>query len=311
MGQKMVLKELLLLGRPKHWVKNVVVLFPTVFARKWGDPAAWSDALWATLAFCLASSLIYILNDIRDADRDRAHPAKKNRPLAAGQVSVGQALSMAFCVAAGAIAVSVCMLNTPAMIAVGAYVLLQILYTFVLKNFMLIDVIGIALGFVLRAAGGALAITVAISPWLFICTFTLCLFMGFCKRCNEVVTLGDVGGAVEHRKILIGYTPALLTHLITLSASIAVLGFLMYASSPSTIANFGEFGSTCLLYTLPLVVYAVFRVAMLSMSGAYSDPTDVLTRDHPFQATIVLWCVCSFCLLAYADEFQKWLGVAG
>ncbi|MCK4998169.1 MAG: UbiA prenyltransferase family protein, partial [Anaerohalosphaera sp.] len=190
------------------------------------------------------------------------------------------------------------------LLMVAVYILLQLVYTFFLKHRVLVDVICIALGFVLRAASGAVAITVAISPWLFICIFTICLFMGFCKRYNEVVTIGDMTEAENHRRTLIEYTPDLLTHLITLSAGIAVVAFLFYGLSESTVKSFG---TNFFVYTLPVVVYAVFRFAMLSMKGAYADPTDIILRDKPFQATVVLWAVMAVVIILYGSKISEYL----
>ena len=188
-------------------------------------------------------------------------------------------------------------------IIVAVYVALQISYTMYLKQRVLIDVICIAMGFVLRAVAGAAAVKVAISPWLFICMFTLCLFMGFCKRYSEVVTLGDPGAAESHRPTLIYYTPELLTHLITLSAGIAVVSFLLYGLSERTIENFG---TNYFVYTLPVLVYGVFRFAMLSMEGAYAGPTDLILHDRPFQATILLWIALAIIVIKYGKDIEIW-----
>jgi len=189
------------LVRPGHWIKNVIVLFPVVFAMRTDEVAAWRDAGLATVAFCLAASAIYIFNDIRDRTADRLHPHKKDRPLAAGRISVAAAVVEALCLMAGGIVVALCV-NTLLPAFVIIYVLLQSAYTLLLKHKVIVDVICIALGFVLRAVAGAIAIGAEVSPWLFVCTFTLCLFMGFCKRCNEMATLAEPLKASGHRKAL-------------------------------------------------------------------------------------------------------------
>ena len=171
---------------------------------------------------------------------------------------------------------------------------------------MLLDVICIAIGFVLRASAGAVAIRVAISPWLFICMFTICLFMGFCSRYNELVTIGDRAVAGNHRQTLMTYTPDLLTHLITLSAGIAVVAFLFYGLTESTVR---QFGTHYFVYTLPLVVYAVFRFAMLSMKGCYADPTDLILRDRPFQITAALWMASAVGIIVWGPRVAAgWTG---
>ena len=291
------------LARPGHWIKNVFVLMPVVFGMRTDDPAAWVKAVIATIAFCFASSFAYIINDIKDAESDRLHPHKKNRPVSSGRISVKTALVEAFVVLflAGLIAYS---LSAAMLVMVGVYVLLQVCYSEVLKHKVLLDVICIAIGFVLRASAGAIAIDVEISPWLFVCMFTLCMFLGFCKRYNEIVTLGDVTAAANHRPTLLEYTGDLLTHLITISAGIAVVGFLLYSLSIRTVTHFG---TDYFVYTLPVVVYAIFRFAMLSMKGVYSDPTDLILHDRAFQVTVVIWLAMAMAIISYGPRIQDWV----
>ncbi len=296
------IKSAFQLARPKHWVKNVVVLFPVILAMRIYEVDAWRDTILTMLAFCFACSACYIFNDILDRKKDQAHPQKKNRPLAAGRVTVGAAgVECLFClVGAGAIAIAV---NIPVAVVLIAYVLLQLAYTLKLKNLMLLDVICIAIGFVLRAVAGAVAIPVAISPWLFICTFTICLFMGFCKRRSELSTIID-GKASEHRTVLGGYTPELLTHLITVSAGVAIIGFLLYATSPRTIGNFG---TNYMIYTLPVMVYAVFRFSMLSIKASYMDPTELILRDRAFQFAVIIWAAMMVGVVFWGHDLQIWI----
>ena len=294
-------KALIKLARPEHWVKNLIVLAPVLFARRTGDPVAWILAGLAAGAFCLASSAVYVFNDIRDREADRRHPRKKDRPLASGAVSVRAAAAECVVLLAGAAGLGFAA-NPFVLATVGLYVLLQAAYSLVLKHRMLVDVICIALGFVLRAMAGALAIRVEISPWLFVCTFTLCLFLGFCKRCNELVTMGADDDAFAHRRTLAGYTPELLTHLITLSAAVSVVAFLSYALSDRTVENLG---TNFLVYTLPVVVYVVFRFAMLSMRGRYADPTDLITHDRPFQLVSLLWLAMVVVVIRWGRQLQE------
>lgn len=295
------IRDTLILLRPTHWIKNAVVLLPVVFGRQMSDPYAWLAALCAAVAFSLAASCCYIINDIRDAESDRLHPAKRNRPIAAGLVSVGNArlLSLGLCLAA---LLTAGVMSLPVLVCLAAYMLLQAAYTHWLKHKAIADVICIAMGFVLRAVCGALAIHVAVSPWLFICMFTLCLFMGFCKRYSEIVTLADAETARNHRLTLLAYTPDLLTHLITVSAGIAVMAFLMYGLNERTVA---QFGSSYFVYTLPVVIYGVFRFAMLSMSGRYKDPTDLIVHDVPFQMTVAVWMALILLVIRYGPWLRE------
>jgi 4-hydroxybenzoate polyprenyltransferase len=299
----MSLTHIVRLARPGHWVKNAIVLLPVIFAARMHEVAAWLWAGAAAAAFCLASSAVYIINDIRDRSADRQHPRTKDRPLAAGDVS-----PRAAAIEAGALlcaAVAAALYIGPLVLAtVAAYLLVQLAYTYYLKRKMIVDVICIALGFVFRAVGGAAAIRVPVSPWLIICTFTICLFMGFCKRCNEVVTVGDAAEASRHRPTLAGYTTELLTHLITLSAGVAVMSYLLYTVNARTVEHIG---TDYQLYTLPIVIYAVFRFAMLSMRGSYADPTSLILRDRPFQLTAAVWVLATVIIVRWGTHLQQWL----
>ncbi len=298
-----MLRGLIQLVRPRHWIKNAVVFIPVVFGKRMNDIEAWTMAGATAIAFCLASAISYIVNDIKDRKGDLAHPLKSGRPLASGAVSIKTAG-----IEAGAFLVILAAM-TPVLpgivlVMIGIFLVLQISYTMFLKQMALIDVICIALGFVLRAGSGVAAIKGEVSPWLFICMFTICLFMGFCKRYNEVVTIEDSDAARSHRPTLIEYTPELLTHLITLSAGIAVISFLLYGLSESTIERFG---SNYFVYTLPVVVYGVFRFAMLSMKGSYADPMGIFINDRPFQITVVIWIAAALVIILYGRSLGSWL----
>ena len=295
-------KTVIQLIRPGHWTKNVLVLAPVVFAVRVCDPRAWYQAALATAAFCLASSASYVFNDILDRERDLRHPAKSSRPVASGRVTVRVAAAIGAILVVAALGLAL-VANTRVLAVVAAYLLLQVAYTLALKHKMLLDVICIALGFVLRAVAGAVAIPVVVSPWLFVCTFTVCLFMGFCKRCNEIATMGGIDEAREHRFTLTGYKPELLTHLITLSAAVAIMGFLLYASSDRTVRNFR---TNFMIYTMPLVIYGIFRFAMLSMRGSYTDPMDIILNDRPFQITVLIWVAAVVVVIHWGQPLQEW-----
>ncbi len=279
--------------RPAHWVKNLAVLLPLVFAMEVGNINSVVRILTAAAVFCLLSSGVYIINDLRDRPVDKLHPHKKNRPIASGGVDADYAFITALILITAAF-VSSFLFFSRIFIFLAGYFCLQAAYSFSLKRVVLLDVICIAMGFVLRASAGAAAIKVAISPWLFICMFTICLFMGFCKRYNEKVIFADSDDGQKHRDTLLEYTPELLTHLVTLSAGLAVISFISYAMSPLTVGNFG---SEKLVYTLPLVVYAVFRFAMVSMKALYEGPTEIILKDRPFQIAAFLWGLWVFTVI--------------
>jgi len=299
----MPIREMVQLARPKHWIKNAVVFIPVVFSKRAGEVVAWREAGIAALVFCFASAFAYIINDVKDRSSDLAHPLKKHRPLASGRIAVSTAIAEALVFVLLAVALAWRFSGIFLVMAL-VYIVLQTAYTFFLKEKALIDVICIAMGFVIRAGSGVAAIRSEVSPWLFICMFTICLFMGFCKRYNEVVTIDDKATAHSHRPTLIAYTPELLTHLITLSAGIAVISFLLYSLSQST---FERFGSIYFVYTLPIVVYGVFRFAMLSMRGSYADPTEIFFKDSPFQATALIWVAAAVVIITYGKDIAQWL----
>lgn len=288
-GRKdIALRDIVRLARPAQWIKNGVVILPILFARKMTDPHAWLMILGATAAFCLASSAIYAINDIRDCDMDRLHPLKRMRPVACGRISARGAGLVSGFFAGGAVCLAPAV-NRMVLAAVLCYLLLQLAYIFEFKQRPILDVMCIALGFVLRAIAGVFALRVEITSWLIVCVFTLCLFMGFCKRWNEISVLANDPRALTCRKTLSRYSPEILTHLVTLSATIAIISYLLYVLSPVTVERFG---TQALVYTLPVVMYGVCRFAMVSMEGRYADPVALFLHDKPMMATAVLWLTC-------------------
>ena len=289
-------------ARPSQWIKGVIIFAPMVLASKTADPFAWEKVLLTFGAFCLLASSAYIINDIHDREADRLHPVKKQRPIASRRLGVGSAVSEAAILGAMGLLLG-WSAGWRVLVILTGYLILQALYTGLLRGRVLVDVIVLSIGFVLRAMAGAVCIPVEVSPWLFICTFTLSLFMGFCKRGNEIKSLGREGDKTGHRRSLVEYSPELLTHLITLSAAVAVVSFIMYSISLSTIARFG---TPNLIYTLPLVVYGVFRFAMLSMKGVYAGPVDIIWHDRPFQVTVALWSFLAWAVIRWNSSLQTW-----
>jgi 4-hydroxybenzoate polyprenyltransferase len=293
------------LMRPGQWIKNLFVFAGLVFGHLLGN---WPMVLAVFLAFacfCLLSSAVYVFNDIHDRAEDQLHPTKRRRPVASGQVSVFAATVFGVVLVALGLGGSA-VLNGGFLAIAALYVLLQMAYTFALKHATVLDVIVLGLGFVLRAVAGAVAVHVTISPWLVICTFTLCLFLAFSKRRCELNTLASEAptAAARHRRTLAEYTPDLLNHMTTLTAGIAVVSFMLYAMDKRTLE---VFGTNYLVYTLPMVVYAIFRVALLVEHGRVEGPTEVVLRDHPFQAAIVLWGIAVLVVIYRGPALQDWL----
>lgn len=295
------------LMRPGQWTKNLFVFAGLVFGLKLDDRTSLVLALLGFACFCLVSSAVYVFNDIHDRHEDRIHPTKRLRPIASGRVGVSAAAVWGALLLVGGL-LGGWALNRAFFVVVALYVVLQTAYTFWFKHATLLDVITIGLGFVLRAVAGALVVGVTISHWLVLCTFTLCLVLGFGKRRCELNALGNAGtqhDAARHRRTLAEYTPELLNHMTTLAAGIAVVSFMLYANDKRTLE---VFGTNYLLYTLPIVVYAIFRFALLVEHGRVDGPTEVLLRDRPFQAAILLWGVAVLLIIYRGVTLQAWLG---
>jgi 4-hydroxybenzoate polyprenyltransferase len=289
--------------RPPQWVKNVFVFAGPIFARRIFEPAVLGRALITFVGFCLLASAVYVINDVADRQEDRLHPRKRYRPVAAEVISPGSATLLAGVLLV--VSLTVLFYVSPGVMAVGlTYLVLMLVYSWVLKHKMILDVIAISLGFVLRALAGAVAVPVAVSPWLITCTFTLCLFLGFSKRRCELAAFADVNQASLHRSTLLGYTTELLNHLLSVSAGIAVVTFLLYCMDERTVK---ELGTNYLIYTAPLVVYGVFRYAMLVESGQVSGPTDVVVNDVPFIATVLVWAVLAGLIVYAGSDLQDWI----
>ncbi len=277
------------LMRPKQWIKNSLVLAGPMMGLKSDLPSAW-HTLVMLVAFCLVSSASYVINDIVDRRADALHPDKRHRPLAAGRVGLGGAAALAALLAGVGFGLAAWFLPRAAVAIVAAYFVLVLSYSLALKRRVILDVIVIAVGFVLRAVAGAAAVEVVVSPWLLVCTFTLCLFLGFGKRRTEVAALARAGtdpGA--HRATLRRYTPELLNQLTSVSAGIAVITFLLYTldHDPAVVPPFPKHQ---LLYSVPLVAYGLFRYTMLTQSGeGGAGPSEILLHDRPLLATIALF----------------------
>lgn len=280
--------DYLQLLRPHHWIKNLVVFAAPLFSLELIRPEGLRAAVLAFAAFCLISSASYALNDAADREADALHPTKRRRPVARGAISpIAAVVTALLLVIAGALLVRWRLPNAVAWL-LGAYFVLILAYSTALKERPILDVIVLSIGFVLRAAAGAAAVRVDISPWLLVCTFTLCMFLGFGKRRCELASFQNAAEAGTHRATLLRYTPELLNHLISVSAGIAVVTFLLYTMDRSPEYH-PPFDKEYLLYTLPLVAYGLFRYAMLIESGYRSGPTEIIFRDPALLITILLW----------------------
>jgi len=272
--------------RPRQWVKNLFVFGGLLFGQQlFYPPAVWA-ALAAFVVFCGLSGAIYLLNDVADRDKDRLHPDKRMRPIASGRLSVRVALIAAAGLIVSGLAAAVWVSRPFALVAL-AYVVLLSAYSAWLKHVVIVDVLVVAIGFVLRAAAGALAIGVAISGWLLICTILLALFLALGKRRHEVLTLE--GSAARHRPILAEYSAGLLDQMIAVVTASTVTAYALYTMSPETVA---KFHTSLLPATLPFVLYGVFRyLYLLYHRQLGGNPSDMVVRDRALVLNTLLWLI--------------------
>ena len=270
----MPLPGLLRLVRPKQWIKNTFVLAPLVFAREFTHPESVANALIAFGLFCIASSASYILNDIHDIERDRTHPVKRHsRPLAAGTVSIGAAL--------GLLAACYCVLlvgwfwSVNTMLAIFAYLALNVAYTYWLKHQPVLDLFSIASGFVLRAYAGALALAVPLSSWMAITTLCLALYLAAIKRRQELESNG-----AESREVLRMYSTGLIDRYAEMSATGALIFYSLFVMS----------ANAKLAATIPLVIFGLYRYwYVVERLGGGESPTDAVLSDLPLALAIIIW----------------------
>jgi len=284
-GESAVFMILLEAMRPRQWTKNVFVFAGIVFARKLTDATSLWESVAAFGLFCLLSSSVYLINDLLDAERDREHPTKRNRPIASGRLAPSLAWTSAVGFAGAAIAASFALTPGFALIAI-IYFALNLLYTLVLKHLVILDVLSIAMFFVLRAAAGAAAISVPISHWLLICTILLALFIALSKRRHELVLLE--GNASSHRASLTDYTPYLLDQMISVVTASTLMAYCLYTVDDARTVK--EVGSERLIYTIPCVLYGIFRyLYLVHQKGEGGDPDRIIIADRPFLVNALIW----------------------
>jgi 4-hydroxybenzoate polyprenyltransferase len=278
------LRALLTALRPHQWTKNLLVFAALVFAVRMFDPTSVLLAGAAFIAFCAASSASYLFNDVLDAENDRNHPAKRNRPVASGALPARTALVAA--AVGGAFSVSLGLSLRPMFGAIVAgYLVLQLFYTTLLKHEVILDVLCISASFLLRAYGGGVVIAVPISNWLMVCTGLLALFLALAKRRHELLQVED---AANHRRSLAEYSPAMLDQMIAVATASTLVAYALYTMWPETVAKFGR----GLPLTIPFVLYGIFRYLYLiySKEGGGSPSRHLLT-DKPLLIDIVLYAI--------------------
>ena len=277
--------------RPYQWTKNLIIFAALLFSKNILDLNYVILNFWGFLIFCMLSGSVYLFNDVMDRKQDRLHPKKKNRAVASGKVKPVEALVAAFVIAAGTVTMAFHLRFEFGLSAVF-YFLLIVFYSISFKKLVILDVLTLAIGFVVRAVAGGLLIQVEISDWLLIVTIFLALFLGFSKRRGELVNLSKA--ARDTRPILQSYTIPLLDQLITISTASTLMAYTLYTLAPQTIRKFGD----RLWITIPVVVYIVFRYFFLVYArGQGSDPSRTLLRDMPLLVGVIIWIVLVFFLV--------------
>jgi 4-hydroxybenzoate polyprenyltransferase len=284
--------SLLVSLRPDQWTKNLIVFAALIFAVKLLDPAALANASAAFLIFCALSGAVYVFNDVSDREQDRLHPIKKMRPIASGALSPGTALVFAVVLGAAALAGSFA-LRPLFGVTAAAYLALFVVYTRWLKHIVVLDVMTIAIGFVLRAVAGGLVINVHVSNWLLVCTMLGALFLGLAKRRHEITLLAD--GAKGHRRILEEYDPYLLDQMIGVVAAATMVAYIIYCASPETHAYFG---TEWMVLTTPFPIYGLFRyLYLVHRKAGGGSPSDMLLEDRPLLACVLLWGIAAVVII--------------
>ncbi len=278
--------SLLISLRPAQWTKNLAVFAALLFGQLLSDPAAVAAATGGFVIFCALSGAMYLINDIVDRESDGRHPLKKRRPIASGALPLGAAVGSAIVLIGGGLA-GAFLLGWRFGLVSAAYLGLLTLYSGLLKHIVIIDVLTIAIGFVLRAVAGALAINVEISHWLLVCTILLALFISLAKRRHELVLLAD--GAAGHRPILGEYSAYLLDQMIGVAAASTLVAYIFYTISPETQ---GKFGTSWLELTIPFPIYGIFRyLYLVHRREGGGSPADLLLTDRPLLACVAVWAL--------------------
>ena len=290
--------------RPHQWVKNLLLFGGLIFSQSLFELDLLVRSVQGFLVFCFASSVVYLLNDLHDVEKDRQHPRKRFRPLASGELSPRLAV---FAMAVLTTIAVVCgfQLGITFGVLVAIYLTLNVAYTHSLKRQPILDVMCIASGFVIRAGAGSILVARVPSPWLVLCTMTLAVFVGFGKRRHELVTLSD--NATKHRDCLAGYSQQFLDLMMAVSAASALVSYSLYTVAEQTVERFG---TQLLMATTPFVMYGIFRFFYLvHLRTEGGDPSKLFVTDRPTLINGTLWAL-TICAIVYAPaEWLPWWAV--
>ncbi|AGK97465.1 decaprenyl-phosphate phosphoribosyltransferase [Clostridium pasteurianum] len=272
-------QQIFKLMRPKQWIKNFFVFAAMIFSGKFTDLHIFIINIFVFAMFCLVSSCVYILNDLVDVNKDRQHPEKKNRPIASGKVTKLQAIIAEIILLI--LVFTICYkIDLKLLVVFLLYFIINIFYSFKLKNVVIIDVMIITFGFVLRVESGSVATNVQLSPWMILCTILISLFMSLNKRKSEIITLKDTSG--NHRRILDEYSVDLIENMLTIVTPSILIAYCLY--------TFSSIQSRTMMLTIPFVLYGIFRYQYLMMKrNIGGKPEDVFQKDIPFLINVILW----------------------
>lgn len=270
--------------RPHQWVKNLFVLAPLVFARALENQELVPRAILAFAAFCALSSAVYLMNDVRDREKDRLHPIKKKRPIAAGELSISTALLFSLALALLAIGAGA-YLGGLFSLYLSSYLVLNVAYTFYTKHVVILDVMSVAACYLLRVLAGATAIDVAVSDWLLFCTASLALFLIFSKRRHELLLLANDASA--RRNVLEHYNATFLDQMTNVVTASTLVTYMLYTRDEETIE---KLGTDRLILTIPFVLFGIFRyLYLVYQKDEQRNPTEALLTDVPFLVNSALW----------------------
>jgi 4-hydroxybenzoate polyprenyltransferase len=291
-GAGTLTRDIWQLLRPTQWSKNAVLFAALIFSKHLFISADVVTVVGAFLCFCCVASGAYVMNDIRDCERDRQHPLKARRPLPSGRVARSSAITIALGLMAVGL-IGAFALGRGFGLLTAFYLALQVAYTFALKDMVILDVMSIATGFVVRAVAGGVVIAVPVSPWLIICTFLLALFLGFSKRRHELVLLDD--RATEHRAALREYSPYFLDQMISVVTASTVVAYATYTVSLEVRE---KLGTDQLYLTVPFVLFGIFRyLYLVHQREEGGNPTQLLLTDQPLLVDVLLWIITASLVL--------------
>jgi len=286
------IRALINLARPQQYIKNVFIFLPIFFAHKLFDSHALIQTCWAFVVFCLAASSVYVVNDIFDVEVDRLHPTKKNRPLAAGILGKREAFLFAGILLLSSVLLTLYQLSLTLLVLLGSYLLLNYLYSCLLKKYAIIDITVIAVGFIIRVFAGGLAADLLPSHWLIIMTYLLALFLALAKRRDDLILMSR---GQKVRQNIDGYSLEFVSHSMVIMAAVIIVSYILYTVSPEII----KIHKTTNLYlTTFFVIIGLLRYMQITFVEQQSgSPTIIILRDHFLQVVIVLWLLSAYLII--------------